>query len=443
MAGGHDPTRRTLLRGFGAAAMVCPFAAGMARAEGNAAPDNNATGQPRVTQAPQANESSPGDYVSPYGAHQAGIVTPRPAHGMVASFHVLADTPADLERLLRRLGERIAFLTRGGEVPQVDPGLPPADSGLLGPVIRPDALTITVALGADLFDRHDWLSPHRPRQLVRMPKFPNDAPDASILHGDLALQICANTQDATIHALRDIIKSVPDQLLLAWKQEGSVPVIPPRPAGEIENARNFLGFRDGSANPDASDAAQMDRIVWVGAAQGEPGWTHGGSYAAVRIIRNFVERWDRTPLAEQERIMGRVKSNGAPLDRRHATEMDVPDYEADPDGEATAMDAHIRLANPRTPDSRRNLILRRPFNYSNGVTKSGQLDQGLLFICWQADLAQGFVAVQDRLNGEPLEEYIKPVGGGFFFALPGFTDAPDDYPGRQLIGAIGRTTAPA
>ena len=28
-------------------------------------------------------------------------------------------------------------------------------------------------------------------------------------------------------------------------------------------------------------------------------------------------------------------------------------------------------------------------------------------------------------------------------ALPGFTDAPDDYPGRQLIGAIGRTTAPA
>lgn len=328
-------------------------------------------------------------------------------------------------------------------MPQVDPGLPPADSGLLGPVIRPDALTITVALGADLFDRHDWLSPHRPRQLVRMPKFPNDAPDASILHGDLALQICANTQDATIHALRDIIKSVPDQLLLAWKQEGSVPVIPPRPAGEIENARNFLGFRDGSANPDASDAAQMDRLVWVGAAQGEPDWTHGGSYAAVRIIRNFVERWDRTPLAEQERIMGRVKSNGAPLDRRHATEMDVPDYEADPDGQATAMDAHIRLANPRTPDSRRNLILRRPFNYSNGVTKSGQLDQGLLFICWQADLAQGFVAVQDRLNGEPLEEYIKPVGGGYFFALPGFTDAPDDYPGRQLIGAIGRTTAPA
>lgn len=443
MSRGADPTRRGLLRGIGAAALTCPFALGAAAQAQAQVPDRNATGQPRVTQAPQADEASPGDLVPAHGPHQAGIVTPRPAHGMVASFHVIADTPADLERLLQRLAARIAFLTRGGPVPEADPSMPPADSGLLGPVIRPDALTITVALGADLFDRHDWLAPHRPRQLVRMPKFPNDAPDATILHGDLALQICANTQDATIHALRDIIKSLPDQLLLVWKQEGSVPVIPPRPAGEVENARNFLGFRDGSANPDATDAGAMDRLVWVGAANSEPAWTHGGSYMAVRIVRNFVERWDRTPLAEQERIFGRTKMTGAPLDRPHGTEVDVPDYAADPDGEVTALDAHIRLANPRTPDSQRNLILRRPFNYSNGVTRSGQLDQGLLFICWQADLEQGFIAVQNRLNGEPLEEYVKPVGGGYFFALPGFSDAPDDYPGRQLIGAIGRTTAPA
>lgn len=434
-----DPTRRNLLRALGAAAMTCPFAlaAGATRAEDAAAP------RPRVTEAPQADEASPSDHVAPFGPHQAGIVTPRPAHGMIASFHVLADTPQDLERLFRRLTERIVFLTRGGPVPKLDPKLPPADSGLLGPVIQPDALTITVALGADLFDRRDWLAPHRPRQLVRMPKFPNDAPDASILHGDLALQICANTQDATIHVLRDIIKSIPDQLLLAWKQEGSVPVIPPHPEGVIENARNFLGFRDGSANPDATDAALMERVVWVGADDDEPEWSHGGSYMAVRIIRNFVERWDRTPLTEQERIFGRTKDTGAPLDKPHGTEMDLPDYAADPGGERVALDSHIRMANPRTGESDRNLILRRPFNYSNGVTKSGQLDQGLLFIAFQADLEQGFVAVQNRLNGEPLEEYIKPVGGGYFHALPGFSDAPDDYLGRQLIRALGRTPRPA
>jgi len=79
-------------------------------------------------------------------------------------------------------------------------------------------------------------------------------------------------------------------------------------------------------------------------------------------------------------------------------------------------------------------MLRRPFNYSNGVTKSGQLEMGLLFICYQANLENGFIAVQKRLDGEPLEEYIKPIGGGFFFTLPGVKDE-RDWLGRGLMAA--------
>ncbi len=420
--------RRKLLLGMGAAAGGT-LAGGFSPAR---AATTHASDGALVADAPspfvEASERQPF-----YGAHQAGVLTPRPANGMVAAFDAVVREPADLEALLRRLTERIVFLTQGGQPPVLDAKLPPSDSGILGPVVAPDDLTITVSLGASLFEGRPWLAPHAPRQLQRMAQFPNDALDPALCHGDIALQFCANTQDTNIHALRDIAKNLSEFLVLRWRQEGSVPTVPPNPDGTRQSARNFLGFRDGTANPDSTDAALMDKIVWVRRDHDEPDWAVGGSYQAVRIIRNFVERWDRTPLQEQQHIIGRKKASGAPLDGTR--EHDVPHYAADPVGKATPLDAHIRLANPRKPTTEANLILRRPFNYSNGVAKSGQIDQGLLFIAYQADLEKGFITVQKRLNGEPLEEYIKPIGGGYFFVLPGVREA-GGYLGQDLVAAV-------
>ena len=422
--------RRRILMGMGVAgaalaggALSCPALA--ASNPGNA----------QVAQAPSSDKTQ--DHHDFYGLHQNGIVTPRPAAGMLVAFDVLATNREDLERLLRTLNERIAFLVKGGPVAQVDPKLPPVDSGILGPVVTPDNLTITVSVGESLFDERFGLSKVKPKRLSRMQGFPNDALDPAQCHGDLSLQFCANTADTNIHALRDIVKNLPDLLLVRWKQEGTVPPQAPAKPGEpAQSARNFLGFRDGSANPDSNDNTAMNQIVWVQPDSGEPQWAVNGSYQAVRIIRNFVERWDRTPLQEQESIFGRNKASGAPMDG--ARETDVPDYSKDPHGKVTKLDAHIRLANPRTAQTRNSLILRRPFNYSNGVNKNGQLDMGLLFICYQRDLEQGFIAVQTRLNGEPLEEYLKPVGGGYFFTLPGVRDE-QDFIGRSLLDAATRT----
>ncbi len=65
---------------------------------------------------------------------------------------------------------------------------------------------------------------------------------------------------------------------------------------------------------------------------------------------------------------------------------------------------------------------------------AGLLDKGLLFLAYQRDLAAGFMTVQGRLDGEALEEYIRPVGGGFFFSLPGVS-GPNDFLGRSLLEA--------
>jgi deferrochelatase/peroxidase EfeB len=366
-----------------------------------------------------------------FGKRQSGVVTPQPAAAMVAAFDVLADDRAGLEKMLRILTTRISVLTKAGPIPVLDPKLPPAESGLLGPQIYPDNLTVTVSVGASLFDDRFGIAPQKPKHLVTMERFYNDALDPKFCHGDLMLQICSNTAETNIHALRDIIKNLPDLIALRWKLDGFLPPHTIKRAGK-DTVRNLLGFKDGTANLDGRDNALMDRVVWVQPGSDEPAWAADGSYQVVRIIRNLVERWDRTPLGEQEKIIGRHKMTGAPLslDAEH----DIPDYGKDPKGDRIPLDAHIRLANPRTRETDASLILRRGFNFSRGISASGQLDMGLLFVCFQSNLDAGFLTVQKRLNNEPLEEYIKPTGGGYFFVLPG---APDEsaYLGQGLLGA--------
>jgi len=360
-----------------------------------------------------------------HGQHQAGITTPKPPSGMFAAFDVTAESRADLIGTLKTLTQTARFLTSGGAAPNATTLAPPPDNGTLGTEIPADGLTITVGFGSTIFDERFGIAAQKPKRLRPMQPFPNDNLDPAQTGGDVLIQLCAGNPDTTLHAMRQITRVTRGALALNWRIEGFVP--PPRPSGA---PRNTFAFKDGIANPNVGDPEVANRLLWVTDGIGEPSWATGGSYHVVRIIKQFIEFWDRVSLTEQQQMIGRFRGSGAPLDGTN--EADIPNYKADPLGYVIPLTAHIRLSNPRTKASEASRIFRRGYNYDRGVDLNDNMDVGLVFNCFQQDLDRQFIANQARLIGEPMVDYISPVGGGYFFALPGVQDEHDWY-ARQLF----------
>jgi Dyp-type peroxidase family len=228
-----------------------------------------------------------------------------------------------------------------------------------------------------------------------------------------------------------------------------------------------------------------------------PAWAHNGSFVVFRRLQQDVAAFRDIALQAaqarlapeqlQAKVVGRWPT-GAPMERVPGLPHDLDpaltdpstvddhvlddnhinnfNYDSDPDGKGVPRAAHIRKANPRSsqlPDgdaSNRHRLLRRGIPYGPPFVEGEppytenvppQQDRGLLFVCYQASIADGFVFVQRnwanagnfqqpgdgedpiisqdnesrafRLPGQDGEaqelsfaQWVKTTGGGYFFS---------------------------
>ncbi len=417
-------TRRGFLTGvagIAAAATVAPIA--------------RATETPAVEIVAQA----PSPDIIPFrGRHQAGIITPAQTFTYIAALDLATSKRSDLVRLMQAWTEASARLTAGEPVDipaEGDSEAQPDPADLDG--LSPSKLTLTFGFGLGMFEKDGkdryGLARQRPDAFVDLPHFPGDQFIPARTGGDLLIQACADNPQVAFHAVRQLARLAYGLAEIKWVQSGFG-----SDYGPGKTPRNLMGFKDGTGNPNTSDAALMDQHIWAGAEA--PDWMQGGSYMVMRRARIALEHWDRTKVSFQEQTFGRQKKSGAPLTGKH--EFDPVDLAAnDSDGNPIIPEnSHVRLAHQAALDG--NVILRRSYSYNDGANviaerwppwKQGmEFDAGLIFVGYQRDVRASFIPIFEKMSRfDMMNQFVTNVGGGHFACPRGVEKG--EYLGARLF----------
>jgi len=403
-------SRRALLSGGAVVAAAATSGAVVARASADADDTVTAgrTADPDVN-SPRATAVEPF-----YGAHQAGVATTPQAHAAFVAFDLRAGSDREsVARLMRVLTDDARRITQG------QPALADTEPHL---AVLPARLTVTFGFGPGLFAATKT-SDQRPEFIAPLPAFGIDRLKKRWTGGDLLVQICADDPLTVTHALRVLVKDARSFAKVRWTQRGF------RRAAHSQQPhttqRNVMGQLDGTVNP-VPGTPDFDRAVWFA---GEQEWLRGGTTLVLRRIRAEMETWDAADTVAKEFTIGRRLTDGAPL--TGAREHDEPDFaRLTPAGLPVISEyAHIRRAHVADPGAR---ILRRIYNYDEGVSPDGTADTGLLFASYQADIARQFIPIQERLaEADLLNEWTTPIGSAVFAIPPGCD--PNGWIGETLL----------
>jgi Dyp-type peroxidase family len=234
-----------------------------------------------------------------------------------------------------------------------------------------------------------------------------------------------------------------------------VTIVFKQPASALPGARKgheHFGFKDGISQPGVRDFHRKDpdnadtrlghpgeKLIAPGefvlgyqTQRGPPGplpdWMHDGSFQVLRRLNQDVLGWwsqmeqargPGLPLSREAlaaKLVGRWRS-GAPLARAPTSDTGAVnntfDFSGDREGRRTPRFAHIRTVYPRASEppgedeSERRRIMRRgipfgpTFEPSRGPEHGPDVDRGLMFQCFCADLERQFEFLQSHWINNP------------------------------------------
>ena len=158
-------------------------------------------------------------------------------------------------------------------------------------------LSCVVGIGSALWDR---LSPgRRPADLRPFAPIHGPAHVAPSTPGDLLFHIRAEREDMTFELERQVLDRIGDAARVVDETVGF----------RYFDARDLLGFVDGTANPAGADLPDAALI----GADADPEFA-GGSYVVVQKYVHDMAGWATLSTEQQEAIIGRTKLDNIELD---------------------------------------------------------------------------------------------------------------------------------
>ena len=157
-------------------------------------------------------------------------------------------------------------------------------------------LSCIAGIGRDLWDR--FHSDRRPQELRPFASIKGPAHTAPSTPGDLLFHIRAERPDLCFEFERILLDSL----------GAGVKVVDEVSGFRYFDARDLLGFVDGTANPTGLD---LPASALVGQEDAD---FAGGSYVVVQKYLHDLEAWARTPTPLQEEIIGRTKIDNVEID---------------------------------------------------------------------------------------------------------------------------------